>query len=373
MTNQESYIDLRCIGCGAFLQTDHPKERGYTPNSAYQKGLETGDLYCQRCFKLRHYNTLDKVQMTAQEFLMSLNQLAEKDVLIVNVVDVFDLAGSLLPGLQRFAGNNPIVFVANKVDLLPSSVKENKLIAWMKRYLKSQGIKVAGIFLTSAKKYRQMDELLDFINAHRKGRDVYVIGVTNVGKSTLINSLLKSRGLEGDVITTSYFPGTTLDVIEIPLDDHSKLLDTPGVIQEGQMTSLLEAKALAQVLPKKMVKPRTYQLNPGQTLFLGGLARFDFEGMKRSGVTVYLSNALDIHRRKTEGADAFYQKHLGSLLTPPMGRQADWPELRRHAFTLKEAQDIAIAGLGWIYCPADSRVAVYVPKGIDVILRQPLI
>ena len=56
-----------------------------------------------------------------------------------------------------------------------------------------------------------------------------------------------------------------------------------------------------------------------------------------------------------------------------MGRQADWPEPRRHAFTLKEAQDLAIAGLGWIHCPADSRVAVYVPKGIDVILRQPLI
>ncbi len=46
-----------------------------------------------------------------------------------------------------------------------------------------------------------------------------MVGCTNVGKSTFINRIIKEVTGEGDVITTSHFPGTTLDIIEIPLDD----------------------------------------------------------------------------------------------------------------------------------------------------------
>ena len=54
------------------------------------------------------------------------------------------------------------------------------------------------------------------------GRNVYIVGVTNVGKSSLINALLKHYGTGDDtLITTSEFPGTTLDLIEIPLDNQS--------------------------------------------------------------------------------------------------------------------------------------------------------
>ena len=43
-------------------------------------------------------------------------------------------------------------------------------------------------------------------------------------KSTFINQLI--RGFDGDedqLITTSHFPGTTLDLIDIPLDDGKTL------------------------------------------------------------------------------------------------------------------------------------------------------
>ena len=58
MTEEE----LSCIGCGAKIQTENADERGYTPNSALAKGIETGQLLCQRCFRLRHYNQLEKVE-----------------------------------------------------------------------------------------------------------------------------------------------------------------------------------------------------------------------------------------------------------------------------------------------------------------------
>ena len=77
---------------------------------------------------------------------------------------------------------------------------------------------------------------LELIEKYRKGRDVYIVGCTNVGKSTLVNRIIKRFTEEReDIITTSHFPGTTLDIIEIPLDDCSAIVDTPGIINEHQL------------------------------------------------------------------------------------------------------------------------------------------
>ena len=46
--------ELFCIGCGAQIQTEDKEKAGYTPASSIKKAEETGDLYCQRCFRLRH-------------------------------------------------------------------------------------------------------------------------------------------------------------------------------------------------------------------------------------------------------------------------------------------------------------------------------
>ncbi|MDK7715278.1 ribosome biogenesis GTPase YqeH [Aerococcus urinae] len=365
---------LYCIGCGAGLQTDQPKERGYTPKSAYDKGVESGELYCKRCFKLRHYNQLEKVQMTPAEFRQILHEISEDDALIVNVIDIFDVQSTIIPALERLVGNNDIVFVANKVDLLPSDVKSSKIEAWLKKYLKDQGFKARNVFLTSAVKNKAIDDLFNFIDQHRKGRNVYIVGVSNVGKSTLINSMLRAQGFSDSVITTSQFPGTTLDLIKIPFDEDSDLIDTPGILKDSQMTSLLDYKSIEQILPQKRIKPRTFQLNPGQSLFLGGMARFDYLAGDKQGVTVYLSNQVDIHRRKTEGSDEFLAKHQGGLLTPPSASEVEqFPDLVGQDYTIKESCDLVIAGLGWLSIKKTGKVAIYAPKTVDIFQRKPLI
>ena len=109
----------------------------------------------------------------------------------------------------------------------------------------------------------------------RNGKDVYVVGCTNVGKSTFINRIIKEVTGEGDMITTSHFPGTTLDIIKIPLEDGKALIDSPGIINHHQMAHFVDKKDLKVITPKKEIKPKVFQLNEGQTLFFGGLARFD--------------------------------------------------------------------------------------------------
>ena len=92
---------------------------------------------------------------------------------------------------------------------------------------------------------------MEKIEQYRKGRDVYVVGVTNVGKSTLINAIIQEITGDKDIITTSRFPGTTLDKIEIPLDDGSYIYDTPGIIHRHQMAHYLTAKTSSMSVLKR--------------------------------------------------------------------------------------------------------------------------
>ncbi|MRU24950.1 ribosome biogenesis GTPase YqeH, partial [Xylella fastidiosa subsp. multiplex] len=75
---------------------------GYTPNSALQKSLasDAQDLYCQRCFRLRHYNEIVPVGLTDDDFRHLLATIRDANALVVYVVDIFDLNGSIIPGLQ---------------------------------------------------------------------------------------------------------------------------------------------------------------------------------------------------------------------------------------------------------------------------------
>ncbi|MCM3588854.1 ribosome biogenesis GTPase YqeH [Mesobacillus maritimus] len=361
-----------CTGCGVKIQTEEPEHLGYAPPSSLEKEM----VVCQRCFRLKHYNEVQDVSLTDDDFLKILNGIGQKEALIVKIVDIFDFNGSWLPGIQRFAGKNPVILIGNKADLLPKSVKPNRLIDWMKKTSKDLGLLPKDVFLVSAARGKNIAETAAAIDQYRNGKDVYVVGCTNVGKSTFINRIIKEVTGEGDIITTSHFPGTTLDTIQIPLEDGKSLVDTPGIINHHQMAHYVDKRDLKVITPKKEIKPKIYQLNEGQTLFFGGLARFDYLAGGRRSFTCYLSNELNIHRTKLENADELYQKHAGEMLTPPRREQMDeFPELVRYEFTIKEPKtDIVFSGLGWITVnDAGAKVAGHVPKGVQVFLRNSLI
>ncbi|MFP7733206.1 ribosome biogenesis GTPase YqeH [Priestia aryabhattai] len=363
---------IQCVGCGVEIQTEQPNELGYAPKSA----LEKEAIICQRCFRLKHYNEVQDVSLTDDDFLKILNGIGQTDGLVVKVVDIFDFNGSWLPGLHRFVGNNKVLLVGNKADLLPKSVKKNKLIHWMKREAKELGLKSVDVFLMSAQKGQGIREIAEAIEHYREGKDVYVVGCTNVGKSTFINAIIKEVTGEKDIITTSQYPGTTLDMIDIPLDNGASLYDTPGIINHHQMAHYVDKRDLKLISPKKEIKPKIYQLNEGQTLYFGGLARLDYVQGGRKSLTCYVSNDLHIHRTKLEKADELYEKQAGELLQPPRPEQmSEFPELVPHEFTIKnEKTDIVFSGLGWVTVnEAGSKVVAHAPKGVGVFVRDSLI
>lgn len=365
-----------CLGCGATLQSDNERNPGYVPASAIGK---EGTI-CRRCFRIKHYNEVAEVSLTDADFRRILHGIGSSDALVVKIVDLFDFNGSLIPGLHRYIGNNPLLLVGNKLDLLPKQLNTRKMKHWMKVRAHEWGLKPVDVVMVSGLKGHNMQELVDKVDVLRNGRDVYIVGTTNVGKSTIINRLLKDYGADGGhdlELTTSRFPGTTLDLIEIPLDHKSSLYDTPGVINTEQIIHMLSPQELKAIMPAKPVNPKVYQLNEEQTLFLGGYARLDFVQGAPQSFVIYISNEIPIHRTKLEKADQLFQEHAGELLSPPSKDTLEkLPAMKKHFFSIPkgEKKDIVISGLGWITLQGEAaKLEVQAPKGVAVQLRQSLI
>src|SRR5690625_374832 len=365
--------DLYCLGCGAIIQTKDKEQAGYVPASA----LKTrDDILCRRCFRLKHYNETEDIELTADDFHQMISDIRLKEGIIIHMVDLFDVEGSLIGSLPRMIGNKDIILVGNKIDLLPKSTNKRKLSQWLRRTANEVGMKVKDVCLISSTKGIGLEELKYFIEKYRERKDVYIVGTTNVGKSTLINRLIQDTVGEEDVITTSYFPGTTLGFIQIPLDDSASLIDTPGIVNKQQIAHYLSPGDLKVVTPRKEIKSRGFQLNAGQTLFFGGLARLDFVKGERLAFICYFANELEIHRTKLEKANELYESHLGGLLSPPTEESIDLlPPFTEHSFKISGGKkDIVFPGLGWVTVTGDeATVVVHSPKGVSAGVRNSLI
>jgi ribosome biogenesis GTPase YqeH len=363
-----------CEGCGVRLQTEDSTKLGFIPDQAKSRV----PIICQRCFRIKHYNEVSSAALQQDDFLKILGHIGDTQSLVVHIVDIFDFEGSLMGSLPRFIGSNPLLLVVNKIDLLPKVSNLNKIVNWVQRQLKEQGLKPVEIVMVSAKKNLGFERFMQTLDRFRAGKDIYVVGATNVGKSTLINRLIHDYSdLEAE-LTTSQYPGTTLDLVKIPLDDGKFIIDTPGIVYKHRLTELVSKRDIQSLLPNQAIKPMVFQLNEQQTLFFGALARFDFIHGERQSFTCYVSSAITIHRTKLEKADELYAEHRGEMLKPP-GKEdlALLPPLTKHPIRVRKGSntDILISGLGWIKINslAGAELEVHVPKGVKLSIRESLI
>ncbi|WP_041695302.1 ribosome biogenesis GTPase YqeH [Alicyclobacillus acidocaldarius] len=373
-----------CVGCGAPLQSTDERMPGYVPESH----LEREDVLCRRCFRIRHYGDFTPVAVDEETYQRQVAAIFDHPGLVLYVVDVFDLAGSLIPSARRFVASSDVIVVVNKVDLLPADVGYEALADWIRGEVRATGVEPLDVAFISAEKRRGVDRLVDRVARETK-RPVYVMGMANVGKSTLLNAMVERLSERKQPFTVSRRPGTTLAMSRLEIEGpygRVELFDTPGLMYTSRVIERLCGDCLKWVVPRSRVRPRVYQLNPGQALFLGGLVRLETLEGERQGIVLYVSNELPVHRTKRERADSFFAEHRYDILKVPCEACADafvdrrsWlvaaPPRRDADFSLgKRGGDIVLPGLGWIAWTGRRTLArIEAPAWLTLSIRPRLV
>lgn len=367
-------MNIKCIGCGATIQTENINKKGYIDKKVLEN--KTDNFYCKRCFDLKHYNKEMKIQTSLDEYLINLKTIQKDKGLIVYIVDIFDFEGSLIYNINDIVNSNNILLVLNKVDLYLDSLNKNKIKNYVLKYLKEKEIKIKDILLMSSFKDDDIEMLFNKIKEMHNNKNVYFVGMTNVGKSTIINKIIKKYTGEEDLITVSNTLNTTLENIYIPLNENCYIVDTPGLLNRNNLIYFLDKKTLEYITPKKYVKPKTFQLSPKQSLFIQGFVKIDFIDGERSSFVTNFSNNVLIHRTKLEKANEFYENHKDDILLYPTKKEREKLGVfvtKKVKFSKDNKIDIAISGLGFITIYGTGYLEVTYFNNVKVIVRKAMI
>lgn len=322
----------KCEGCGVNLQNTDSKNLGYVKD--LNKSL------CERCFRIRNYNEYSIVSKSNNDYINILKNIGISNDLVILVVDLFN-TNNRLDEIFKYLNNN-VLLVLTKRDILPKSIYDNKLIEYFKYNV------IDTIIVSSLKNYN-LDLLYSKINKYKKGNNVYVVGFTNSGKSTLINKLIYNYSNINTYITTSNLPNTTIDSIEIKLNDELTLVDTPGLVNSGDIINYIDSSLIKKVIPNKEIRPITYQVKTLETIYIDSLVRLT---LSNNNITIYVSNNLEINRSYKEDIDN---------------------NLECHIIDVDSDSDIVIEGLGFIKFTKKEQVKIYTLKGVNVYKRISLI
>lgn len=331
----------RCKGCGVVLQDQNLLQEGYTTN------LEN-DI-CQRCFRMKNYGEYQVVTKSNDEYLNILKGVGETKDLVLYIADLLNLEENIETIRELIP--NKMILVLNKKDVLPKSVKEEKLI----KYLENKGINFEEVIVISVNKNLNIDYLLKRIKYYQTSKNVYVVGHTNAGKSSLINKLISNYSSNNQELTMSPLPSTTLNLVKIDINDHLTLIDTPGLVDNGSILNRVDASMVKKISPRKEIKPRTYQLRKNQSIIIEDLIRIDYVEGEKNSFTLFVSNDLKV-------------KRLLNLFN-----NDELKDKNKFTYEMKYDEDLVINGLGFVKIVNKGIVDVYIDKDIDVYTRRSLI
>ncbi|XP_012535443.1 nitric oxide-associated protein 1 [Monomorium pharaonis] len=228
-----SISSIPCGGCGALLHCKDQALPGYLPSELFlqRSERELRVMICQRCHFMQYYKTTLEVKVPADEYSQLLKVIKTKKCAVILMVDLMDFPCSIWPEINSVLHPfTPVFVVGNKIDLLPQDsnhffthIKDclSKAVQ-MRTGIKKENIK--HVALVSAKTGYGIEELINKLhNIWKYKGDVYVIGCTNVGKSSLFNALLQSDYCKVQAVdliqraTISPWPGTTLNLLKFPI------------------------------------------------------------------------------------------------------------------------------------------------------------
>ena len=332
--------DKYCLGCGVKLQDENVLGEGYT--TSLDKSL------CQRCFRIKNYGEYQVVTKSNDEYIEILKSIGETKDLVLYIADILNIEEDLNK-IREIIPNNKMILVLNKKDVLPKSVNDEKLI----EYFEKEDNSFSKVIVISSEKNYNIDYLLKQIKLYQTTNNVYVIGHTNAGKSTLINKLLKNYSNDTRELTISPLPSTTLDTIKIEINEYLTLIDTPGLLDSSSIVNYISDNDFKRISPKKEIKPKTFQVKKGQSIIVDKFFRIDYVEGERNSFTFYMSNDLKIKRISN--------------------RHDDLKDLQKKTYEVGYNEDICINGLGFIKMVNKGVVDIYLDSKVSTYKRSNLI
>lgn len=150
---------------------------------------------------------------------------------VIEVIDSRIPFSSRIPDLSNTTRNKQNIVVFNKYDLCD----QNETNKWINKY-QSEGNIVVTCNSKTSNDYKkiiiEVEKLMKEINTKRANKGLLpkkakclVVGVPNVGKSTLINKLV-GKSITG----VGNKPGITKQLNTIKINDKMDLVDTPGIL-----------------------------------------------------------------------------------------------------------------------------------------------
>ncbi len=145
---------------------------------------------------------------------------------IIEILDARVPESSRNPMIKDIIGDKPRLVILNKTDLADPSVTK----IWMKRYAEEPD--VLPLALTSKDK-NQIKQIIpgcrtlgkDRNTRKRRALRAMIVGIPNVGKSTVINAL---KGQKKASVQNK--PGHTRHLQRVALNPDFELVDTPGIL-----------------------------------------------------------------------------------------------------------------------------------------------
>ncbi len=271
----------KCLGCGITLQNVDKLGLGYCPKDIKEA------IYCERCFKIIHYNKID-VGTLPKDSSRIISIVNKRALYVFFLIDFLNINSETISKFKEIT--TPKTLIISKCDVIPKSIKLNKV----SDYLKKEYDIADNILFISSKKVKNLSSIVNILEKE-KVKTAYIMGFTNAGKSTLINALYEKYTSSKSRITTSLIPNTTLDFINVKINDDLTLVDTPGFVLDNPLYQTDDISLIKKMEPKNYLKPITYQCN--KLMYLNIEDRIFLKiNSKSNSLTFYLSNELNIKK-----------------------------------------------------------------------------
>ena len=212
---------------------------------------------------------------------------------VIEVLDARAPEASCNPMIRelREQRQRPCLKILNKVDLADPAITQ----AWLNFYNRQEGIKAVALSCKNSSDALKIPKLCQPLAPHRdsthKPLRMMIMGIPNVGKSTLMNMLLKRR-----VANVGDEPAVTKSQQRHPINDHMTLTDSPGLMwpkiehhSDGLMLAAIHAIGRNAVIEEEVAEHLATILLARYPANLSERFKLDLAGMDGIGVVAAIA------------------------------------------------------------------------------------